>query len=77
MNSSKEKQSKLKYVKLKDVLACFVFLFMLPAALIAKIFIRNFWLVGEEKNEARDNGYWFFKYVRENHPEKKNCLCNK
>ena len=65
MNSSKEKQSKLKYVKLKDVLACFVFLFMLPAALIAKIFIRNFWLVGEEKNEARDNGYWFFKYVRE------------
>ena len=71
MNSSKEKQSKLKYVKLKDVLACFVFLFMLPAALIAKIFIRNFWLVGEEKNEARDNGYWFFKYVRENHPERK------
>lgn len=61
----------MKYVKFRDIIACFIFLFMLPIALIAKIFIRNFWLVGEEKREARDNGYWFFKYVRENHPEQK------
>lgn len=44
---------------------------MLPIALIGKIFIHDFWLVGEEQNEARDNGYWFFKYVREQHPKQK------
>lgn len=60
---------RLKYVRPTDILACFIFLFFVPIALIAKIFIHDFWLVGEEKNEARDNGYWFFKYVRENHPK--------
>lgn len=65
------KNSNLKYVRFKDILACFIFLLMLPVALIAKIFIRDFWLVGEERGEARDNGYWFFKYVRENHSEQK------
>lgn len=67
----KSKQSAIKYVRFKDILGCFAFVFMLPIALIAKIFIRNFWLVGEDKQEAKDNGYWFFKYVRENHPEQK------
>ncbi len=68
---AENKVSRIKYVRFKDILACFAFIFMVPIALIAKIFIRNFWLVGEEKHEARDNGYWFFKYVRENHPEQK------
>ena len=27
------------------------------------------WLVSERGVDARDNGYWFFKYVKENHPE--------
>ncbi len=67
----KKNASRIKYVRIKDVFACFAFIFVLPAALIAKIFIRDFWLVGEEKNEARDNGYWFFKWVRQNHPEQK------
>lgn len=31
---------------------------------------RDVWLVGERKNEAKDNGYHFFKYVRENHSDK-------
>lgn len=61
----------MRYVKFKDILACLLFLLMVPIALVAKIFIHNFWLVGEEKCEARDNGYWFFKYVRENHPKQK------
>lgn len=69
---SKEKgESRLKYVRINDVFACFVFLLMIPLALLAKIFVRNFWLIGEDKCEARDNGYWFFKYVRENHPQQK------
>ena len=27
------------------------------------------WLVCEEYNEARDNGYWLYKYIRKAHPE--------
>ena len=45
----------------------------LPVSLIATPIYRlkhkNLWIVCEDANEARDNGYWFFKYVRENHPE--------
>ncbi len=68
---SVKETSRIQYVRIKDILACFIFIFMLPIALIAKIFIHNFWLVGEERQEARDNGYWFFKYVRENNPKQK------
>ena len=61
----------LNYIKIGDILniilACFVF----PFAMIAKLFIRNLWLVCEDKKEARDNGYWFFKWVRENRPKQK------
>lgn len=30
---------------------------------------RPVWLVGERGTDARDNGYWMFKYLQENHPE--------
>lgn len=65
------KMSRIQYVRFNDIIACCVFLLVLPIALIAKIFVHDFWLIGEEKNEARDNGYWFFKYVRENYPRQK------
>ncbi|OAD64472.1 hypothetical protein A7K95_04805 [Pediococcus parvulus] len=29
----------------------------------------NVWLIGEKSNKAQDNGYFFFKYLRKNHPE--------
>lgn len=29
---------------------------------------RDVWLFSERHNEARDNGFWMFKYVRENYP---------
>lgn len=32
---------------------------------------RDIWLIGERKNEAKDNGYHLFKYIRTNHPDKK------
>lgn len=31
----------------------------------------NTWLIAEKTNEARDNGYWFAKYMCENHPDEK------
>ena len=30
---------------------------------------KNIWIFSEKKTEARDNGYHFFKYIREKHPE--------
>ena len=32
---------------------------------------RDIWLIGERKDEAKDNGYHLFKYIRENHREEK------
>lgn len=29
---------------------------------------RDVWVVSELPNKARDNGYWLFKHIRENHP---------
>ena len=31
----------------------------------------DIWLIAERGDEARDNGYAFYKYMKENHPEKK------
>lgn len=63
--------NRLKYVKIADIFALIQFFLVLPFALIAKIFLRHYWLVCEDKNEARDNGYWLFKWITENHPEQK------
>ncbi len=60
-----------KYIKWSDIGHLFLAAFVFPWALIAKIFIRDFWLVCETKYEARDNGYWFYKWVRENRPKQK------
>lgn len=61
----------MKYVTFRDILALFQFFLVLPIALIAKLFVHDFWLICEDRMEARDNGYWLFKYIRENHPEQK------
>lgn len=33
---------------------------------------RNLWLISERGNDAGDNGYWFYRYLKENQP-KINC----
>lgn len=30
----------------------------------------HLWVISEYENLARDNGYWFFKYIRDNYPDK-------
>lgn len=62
---------RFKFVKFRDILSIFGLILMFIPAMIAKIFIRDFWLICEDRNEARDNGYWLFKYIRENHKEQK------
>ncbi len=64
-------KDKFKFVKIKDIMSGFVMLLAFIPAMIAKIFIRDFWLICEDKNEARDNGYWLFKHIREKYPKQK------
>ena len=65
--------NRIRDVKAKDMLA----VFPMGAALVVSLFYKkryaNTWLVCEEKAEARDNGYWFFRKMSENHPEQE-CI---
>ncbi len=41
---------------------------VLSYLLPAKLFAKDLWLVCERGTDARDNGYFFYKYLREKHP---------
>lgn len=60
---------KLQRVKICDIGHIFLFLIALPVALVYRCFRKDLWLICDNKNEARDNGYWLFKYICENHKE--------
>ena len=61
----------IKQIKLQDLVSPLIFLTLLmPSSifrLINKLKNRKLWLIAEQ-GEARDNGYHFYKYMRENHP---------
>ena len=67
---------RLRYFKISDIIAPFIFLIIFIPSLIFKlnnkIKKRNLWLICEDGQTARDNGYHFFKYVRTQH-NKDNC----
>lgn len=59
---------KLKSVKGKDLLhIALFFLALLPAA-IYRHKRKHLWLICEKGAEAKDNGYWFFRYLRREQP---------
>lgn len=60
---------KLKRVKLKDVIQIWKLLVSILPAIVYRCFQKDLWIICEDAMEARDNGYWFFKYLRENHPD--------
>lgn len=43
--------------------------FFLLKTVYRNIYNMNYWLICEKPSEARDNGYHFYKFIRENHPE--------
>lgn len=62
--------------KIRDVtLADCASIFPMLAALLLKPFMssryRDTWVICERRDEARDNGLWFFKHLCENHPQQK------
>lgn len=66
-------KSKIRDVKTGDLLSLFPMALALAVVPLYKKKYRKTWLVCEEKKEARDNGYWFFRKMAENHPEQK-CI---
>lgn len=59
---------KLTAVGFSDLLHIFKFVLAFIPSRFLKRKRKNMWLVCEYENEARDNGYWFFRYLREKHP---------
>ena len=63
----KKIKHELNYFTLSDIVGCFLFLMSLLPACVLKIYIKiqgkKIWLVTEDKNEARDNGICFFRYI--------------
>ena len=60
---------KLEFVKPADLVSGLKMLVSIPYAACLKKKRKQMWLVCEEYNEARDNGYWLYKYIRKAHPE--------
>lgn len=69
MTDFKQFAQRLKFVRISDLLSFFPMCIGIICSIPFRLFHRNIWLVCERENEARDNGYWFFKYLCEEHPE--------
>ena len=69
----KKIKENLKFIKLYDIISIFIFILLLLPSQIYKIYLKSrnkkLWLITENGQTARDNGYHFFKYMREKHKE--------
>ena len=61
---------KLSILRPQDIGDFFKILAACPCGLILRLFRRDLWIISEMEHTARDNGYWFFKYMRENYPDR-------
>ena len=62
-------REKLDRVNIKDLLAIPQFICAIPFATLLKRKRKDMWLICEDYNEARDNGYWLYRNIRQNHKE--------
>lgn len=60
---------KLLTIKWKDICSVFLFLVAFPLSFFYKRRRKHLWLLCEYGPEARDNAYYLYKYLREEHPE--------
>ena len=60
---------RFREIGIKDILHLFLFLFAVIPAWIYKRMVPPFWLICEYGNEARDNGYYLYRYIVREHPE--------
>lgn len=62
---------RLQDVKFTDLIQVFPMMIGLGGSFFYKNKYKNVWLICEDRKEARDNGYWFFKQMVKFHPEQK------
>ena len=60
---------KLKMVRGRDLLHIFIFLLALLPAAVYRRRRKHLWLVCEKGQEAGDNGFAFFRYLRQHQPQ--------
>ena len=62
---------KIRYVQFADILSPLIFILMIAPSILFRLYnkLRNreIWLICEDGQTARDNGYYFYKYMREKH----------
>ena len=56
-------------LKFSDFIAGIKMIIAIFIAVIMKVLKKEVWLICESEKEARDNGYWLFKYICEKHSE--------
>ena len=61
----------LKSINRKNLSTSLKFLAVMPLALLNRFWQKNVWIITERPDQARDNGYCFFKYVREHYPDQR------
>ena len=52
-------------IKIADIVSVIKFAFVWPIAFLMRRLKKNVWLFSERENEACDNSYWLYKYIRE------------
>ncbi len=60
---------RFREIRIEDILHVFLFILAIIPALVYRLFFPPFWLICEYGNEARDNGYYFYRYAVREHPE--------
>lgn len=55
----------------KEIIASLRYVLMIPVAMLKQRGKKNIWIISERPKQARDNGYCFFRYMREKHPEQR------
>lgn len=61
--------TRIRMIKITDILSgikMLIAFFLIPFFYFKE---KELWLICESENEARDNGFWLFKYIVTNHPE--------
>lgn len=60
---------KLSSINIRNIITSVKFGMVIPPAFAARLWNPKVWIITERQDQARDNGYCFFKYLREKHPE--------
>lgn len=61
--------SKIKKMKLIDYWHLLIIILLYLPSKVLKFINPNIWIISENGNDAKDNGFAFFEYMAKNHPE--------